>query len=157
MPTATQASAPPPAAAAIPTIPAAPTVSTTVTDSAAASPRTPSTSGDRASGSALRAESETPRSSGASDGPTRIVLGATADSWIQIRDADHSVLFTGVLKPGETYRVPDRPGLSMRTGNAGGLNVTVDGKPLPSLGPIGTVRNVALDPQLLAANSTIHN
>ena len=62
-------------------------------------------------------------------------MRATADSWIQVRDADHSMLFTGVLKPGESYRVPDRPGLSLRTGNAGGLDVTVDGKPAPALGP----------------------
>ena len=94
---------------------------------------------------------------GAADGSTRIVLRANSDSWIQVRDSDRSVLFTGVLKPGESYRVPDRAGLSMRAGNAGGLDVMVDGKPVPSLGPIGAVRNVALDPGLLTAKSTTHN
>ena len=77
-----------------------------------------------------------------------MVLQATADSWIQVRDADHRVLFSGVLKAGQSYPVPDQPGLSMRAGNAGGLDVTVDGKPAAPLGPIGTVRNIALDPQI---------
>ena len=67
------------------------------------------------------------------------------------------MLFSGVLKAGQSYPVPDRPGLSMRAGNAGGLDVTVDGKPAAPLGPIGAVRNVALDPQSLAATITGQN
>ena len=163
MPAANEAEAapggsPPPAAATIPGIPATPPAPVPATTSAAASaPHIPTTSADAPAGSGLEAESGTPQSYGAADGPTRIVLRATTDSWIQVRDSDHSVLFTGVLKPGESYRVPDRAGLSMRAGNAGGLDVTVDGKPAPSLGPIGAVRNVALDPQLLTSESTVHN
>jgi cytoskeleton protein RodZ len=87
---------------------------------------------------------------GADDVLSRIVISAHADSWIQIRGADGSILFTGLLKPGDSYRVPDRPGLSMRAGNAGGLDLTVDGRPAPSLGPIGSVRNLPLDPKSLA-------
>ena len=149
---------PPPAAGTIPAIPAPPPAPVPATTSAAASvPHIPSTSADAAAGSVLEAESGTPQTYGAADGSTRIVLRATTDSWIQVRDSDHSVLFTGVLKLGESYRVPDRAGLSMRAGNAGGLDVMVDGKPAPSLGPIGAVRNVALDPQLLTAGNTTHN
>ena len=92
---------------------------------------------------------EGPRTYGVIDGPARIVIRATADSWIQIRNTDQSVLFTRVLKAGESYRVPDRPGVLMRTGNAGGLEITVDGKPAPSIGPIGAIRNVPLEPQAL--------
>ena len=88
---------------------------------------------------------------------SRVTLRATADSWIQIRAADHSVLFTGVLKPGDIYRVPDLPGLTMRAGNAGGLDVTVDGKPALPLGPMGAVRNVSLSPQSLAVQSAAHD
>jgi cytoskeleton protein RodZ len=94
---------------------------------------------------------------GANDGSSRIVIRATTASWIQVRNADRSVLFTGLLKPGDSYLVPDRPGLSMRAGNAGGLDITVDGKPAPSLGQLGTVRNVALDPQSLMAPSAVHD
>jgi cytoskeleton protein RodZ len=148
-------SPPPAAATSIPATPPAPVPATT--PAAASAPQLSSTSADATAGSVLEAESGTPQTYGAAVGPTRIVLRATTDSWIQVRDSDRSVLFTGVLKPGESYRVPDRPGLSMRAGNAGGLDVMVDGKPAPSLGPIGAVRNVALDPQLLTSQSTIHN
>ena len=79
----------------------------------------------------------------------RIVIRATAESWIKIRDANQTVLLEGFLKAGETYRVPDRPGVSMRTGNAGALDITVDGKPVPAIGGMGAVRNVLLEPQAL--------
>ena len=91
------------------------------------------------------------------DQPSRITLRANATSWIQVRAPDQSVLFTGFLKPGDVYRVPDRPGLSMRAGNAGGLDVLVDGKAAPALGPSGAVRNVSLNPQLLMGQDSAPN
>ena len=94
---------------------------------------------------------------GQTDGLSRITLRANADSWIQVRGADRAVLFTGLLKPGDSYRVPDQPGLTMRAGNAGGLDVVVDGKPAAPLGPVGAVRNVALDPQSLSARTAMEN
>jgi cytoskeleton protein RodZ len=96
---------------------------------------------------------EGPRVYGVTNGPARIVIRATADSWIQIRDRDGSQ--ARILKPGEIYRVPDRPGLSMRIGNAGGVDVLVDGKPAPPLGQVGQTRNVVLDPDRLLAGTAI--
>jgi cytoskeleton protein RodZ len=95
------------------------------------------------------AQSGEPRAYGIVDGPARIVIRATAESWIKIRDANQTVLLEGFLKAGESYRVPDRPGVSMRTGNAGALDITVDGKPIPPIGGMGAVRNVLLEPQVL--------
>jgi cytoskeleton protein RodZ len=90
--------------------------------------------------------------------PGEVVIRATADSWIQIRDARQSVLLTRVLKAGESCRAPARPGLSMRTGNAGGLEITVDGIPAPPIGRKGMVRrNVALDGHALLAGSAVRN
>ena len=87
-----------------------------------------------------------------------VVIRATADSWIQIRDARQLVLLTRVLKAGESCRAPARPGLSMRTGNAGGLEITVDGVPAPPIGARGMVRrNVALDGHALLAGSAVRN
>jgi cytoskeleton protein RodZ len=87
-----------------------------------------------------------------------VVIRATADSWIQIRDARQSVLLTRVLKAGESCRAPARPGLSMRTGNAGGLEITVDGVPAPPIGAKGMVRrNVALDGHALLTGSAVRN
>ncbi len=90
--------------------------------------------------------------------PGEVVIRATADSWIQIRDARQSVLLTRVLKAGESCRAPARTGLSMRTGNAGGLEITVDGVPAPPIGRSGMVRrNVALDGHALLAGSAVRN
>lgn len=94
-----------------------------------------------------------PRVYGVTHGPVRIVIRATADSWIQIRDRDGSQ--ARILKPGEIYRVPDRPGLTMRTGNAGGIDIFVDGKPAPPLGQSGQTRNAVLDPERLLAGTAI--
>jgi cytoskeleton protein RodZ len=81
----------------------------------------------------------------------RVLLRARADTWIQVRErSSGSVLFNRVLRPGETYRVPERSGLVMTTGNAGGLEVLVEGDVLPSLGGQGVVRrDLPLEPAAL--------
>jgi cytoskeleton protein RodZ len=90
-------------------------------------------------------------------GAGRISIRALADCWIQIRSADQSIVFSRVLRSGEVYNVPVRSGLSLRTGNAGVLEIAVDGKPAPSIGGIGTLRrDVALDPAELAAGHAVH-
>ena len=87
-----------------------------------------------------------------------IIVRATADSWIEIRDARRSVLIARVLKAGDSYRVPDQRGLSMRTGNAGGIEITCDGNPVPSIGRTGMVRrDIALDPQALTTGRAVRN
>ena len=100
-------------------------------------------------------QGEGPRAYGVVDGTARIVIRATADSWVRVRDVGGSVLLDHVLKTGESYHVPDRPGVSMRTGNAGGLEISVDGKPAPPIGPNGAIRNVSLEPQALISGTAV--
>ncbi len=84
----------------------------------------------------------------------RIVLLAVQDSWVQIREADGNLVGAQLLRPGERYRVPNRGGLLLLTGNAGGLELLVDGKKAPPLGPVGAIRrNVPLDPDSLLAGT----
>ena len=87
---------------------------------------------------------------------SRVVITALDDSWVQVQGPDNELLLTRILHSGDSYRVPDRPGLVMVTGNAGGLEVKVDDAVAPSLGPLGVVlRNIALDPdRLLAGTAT---
>ena len=95
---------------------------------------------------------------GASADPAReIVLKANVDSWIQIRDTtENKLVLTRLLPKGEQYTVPGREGLTLVTGNAGGLDVTVGGDSTPSLGAIGVVkRNILLDPERLRAGTAI--
>ncbi|MEQ8815646.1 MAG: DUF4115 domain-containing protein [Thalassobaculum sp.] len=84
----------------------------------------------------------------------RVMIRATGDSWVQVRDAQGTALFTRVLREGDVYRVPDQAGLRLATGNAGALQILVDGNPAPSLGDFGeVVRNVMLDPTRLSAGT----
>ncbi|MDW8444283.1 MAG: DUF4115 domain-containing protein [Acetobacteraceae bacterium] len=81
----------------------------------------------------------------------KVLLRARADTWVQVRErGSGTVLFNRVLRPGETYRAPDRPGLLLTTGNAGGLEILVGSDPLPSLGGSGVVRrDLPLEPEAL--------
>jgi cytoskeleton protein RodZ len=58
---------------------------------------------------------------------TRIVLRANADAWIQVREKAGKVILDRVLKPGESWPVPARPGLLLTLGNAAGTEILVDG------------------------------
>ncbi len=91
---------------------------------------------------------------GLANGETRILIRALSDSWIQVRDRDHVPIFTRQLHTGDLYHVPDRPGLSMRTGHGAGLEILVDGRAVPPIG--GAVRaNVVLDPNRLVAGNAV--
>ena len=93
---------------------------------------------------------------GSTSPEARVVVRAVADAWVQIQDAESNLLLTRVLRAGDGYRVPDRRGVTMRTGNAGGLEIFVDGKVVAPVGPIGGVRrNVALDPERLVAGTAV--
>lgn len=89
----------------------------------------------------------------------RLALRAKADSWVQIRNpATRAVVLSRILKAGEAYEVPAAPGLVMTVGNAGGLEILVDGEPLPPLGRDGAVRrNVPLDAETLRRQAITDN
>jgi cytoskeleton protein RodZ len=84
------------------------------------------------------------------DAAGRIVLVARGTSWIQVRSADRAYVRTRTLQPGDRFLVPERPGLTLSTGNAGGLELLVDGE---SVGPVGApgavARNLPLVPEAL--------
>jgi cytoskeleton protein RodZ len=80
----------------------------------------------------------------------RIVLSASADAWLLVRDKSGPVLLNRVLHPGENWPVPPQSNLLLTTGNAGGTNILVDGATVPSLGGSGAVRrDIPLDPDVL--------
>jgi cytoskeleton protein RodZ len=95
---------------------------------------------------ASRTSSETPSSPGLPGGGVRIVVRATADSYVAVRTSDNQPLFSQLMRRGDSYEVPSGADLILETGNAGGLQITVGGKRAPSLGPIGEIRrNISLD------------
>lgn len=92
---------------------------------------------------------------GVTNSETRVVLVARQESWVQVSSPDQEV-WTRVLRPGDRYRVPNEPDLMLATGNAGGLDIVVDGRKIPSLGPVGVVRRgISLDPTKLLDGTAI--
>ncbi|MBF0305970.1 MAG: DUF4115 domain-containing protein, partial [Alphaproteobacteria bacterium] len=84
-------------------------------------------------------------------GASRVTLNAIEDCWIQVRDGDGKLLLTRLLRKGDSYSVPNQPGMSLMTGSAGALSISVDGKKAPPLGALGEVRrDIKLDPDKLA-------
>ena len=76
---------------------------------------------------------------------SRIELRAIAETWVQVTAPDGVAVLTHILLPGDVYHVPDRDDLMLDTGNAGGLEIRVDGELIPSLGGAGAVvRDVLL-------------
>ncbi len=87
---------------------------------------------------------------------TRIEIRAKVDSWVQVRTAEGTLLMTRILAQGTSYEVPPQKGLRLTTGNAGGLEILVDGVPVPPLGPFGAVRrDVVLDAERLKAGTAV--
>jgi cytoskeleton protein RodZ len=88
---------------------------------------------------------------------TRVVIRAVADSWVTISGTNNEVIVPGrILRPGDTLRIVNRPDATLWTGNLGGLEVSVDDKPIPRLGQSGeSRRNVSLDPQRLLAGTAV--
>ena len=84
-------------------------------------------------------------------GQSRIVVRASADTWLQVRERGGGpVLLNRILKSGETWPVPARANLVMTTGNAGGTELLVDGASTASLGKNGAVRReLPLDADLI--------
>ena len=83
-------------------------------------------------------------------GAGRVVLLARDPSWIQVRSADRSFVRTRTLQPGERFAAPDRDDLTLSTGNAGGLEILLDGQSVGRAGaPGAVVRNLALAPEVL--------
>jgi cytoskeleton protein RodZ len=70
-----------------------------------------------------------------------IVIKAKTTSWIQVRDdTANEILLTRLLSEGDSYDVPRRTGLMLSAGNAGALDIYVDGKAVPPIGGNGDVR-----------------
>lgn len=104
------------------------------------------------------AGADSPRVYGEGTPGSRVTLQARGDSWVQVRAADDTLLMTRLLRMGDSYRVPNQPGLKLMTGDAGALEVLVDGQPVPPLGAAGAVkRNVSLDAERLKAGTAVTN
>ncbi len=78
-----------------------------------------------------------------------MVLEFEQDSWTEVTTADGQPIFSGLSRRGTRQRFESQDGFRLTLGNAGGVRVTVDGRPLEPLGGAGQViRNLPLPARL---------
>jgi cytoskeleton protein RodZ len=77
----------------------------------------------------------------------RVVLNLTAreNTWVSVT-VDGKVAFVGVLAANEVKTLGGKESAKLRTGNAGALEVTWNGKNIGPIGPRGQVRTLELTP-----------
>ncbi len=81
-----------------------------------------------------------------------LILEAAGPVSIEVRDASGRILVSRALDPGDVYRAPDEPGLTLSATDAGALLVRVAGRPLGALGEPGVaVDNVSAAEFLIAS------
>jgi cytoskeletal protein RodZ len=119
----------------------------------------PQVSGDVASGPAAPAPDPVADAGGGDGEPPEtvqvavpgVVLTATNDAWVRVRDRSGATVFEAILKNGQRWTVPaGASGLTLRAGNAGAVFVEIDGIRHGPLGRPGAVAsNVSLEADAL--------
>jgi len=88
------------------------------------------------------------------EGPVpELQLVAVRPAWVRVNGPDGSVLFEGILDPGDRFDVPvtEEPA-TLRVGESGALYFAVNGVPHGPVGPSGTVtKGVELSPASITA------
>lgn len=82
--------------------------------------------------------SPTPKATATQTAPLVLTLKALSDSWVRVT-VDGQVAFEGTLLPGTTRAWDGANFITVRFGNAGGVNVTFNGKPEGVVGQPGQV------------------
>ena len=78
-------------------------------------------------------------------------LVAARPAWVRVQSADGTVIFEGVMEPGQNFVVPstEEPA-TLRVGESGAMYFAVNGVHYGPVGPAGVVTsNVALTPEAL--------
>lgn len=73
--------------------------------------------------------------------PILVRIHAIEATWVRIA-SDGKYQFSGILKPDESRTVEANQLVQLRTGNAAGIEVSWNDKPVGPIGPAGQVRNV---------------
>ncbi len=76
-------------------------------------------------------------------GSVQVLLRANADAWVQVM-ADGKKAFTGMLHRNDSREISGQQLVRVMTGNAGGVEIWLNGRVLDPIGPVGQVRTVRL-------------
>jgi len=89
------------------------------------------------------ASAAVPETPAATPGPVHVEVTATESVWVRAV-ADGKYVFAGTLEANQTRTVDASQSVQLRLGNAGGVNISLNGKPIGAAGPRGQVRSVQL-------------
>ncbi|HMD10730.1 MAG TPA: RodZ domain-containing protein [Marmoricola sp.] len=112
---------------------------TTSAPPSTSAPASPTPSGDDS------AVAQAPR------GKVTVVVRATDRSWVQVTTTSGQELFQGLLQPGQQKTFTDKTRLKLVIGNAGGVELTVNGSAIGAPGRRGQVARVQFTPEDPAA------
>lgn len=81
-----------------------------------------------------------------------VILQAAKESWVKIEDGRGNTVISQVLVPGDVYYVPAGDNYKATFGNAGGIDVWVNGVLVPDVGPDNVRKTgISLAPDKLVA------
>ena len=81
----------------------------------------------------------------AGPGEFTVDIEALEPTWFQLV-SDGKTVFSGVLNPGESKTLAVKSGARMKVGNAGGIEVKFNGRPIGTVGTRGQIRTVVFTP-----------
>ncbi len=93
-----------------------------------------------------------PASSGQTS-PIEVAVSATEKSWVRLL-SDGEKIFGGVMEAGETRRIAGSMSAVVFTGNAGGIVIQYNGRPLGAPGTRGQIRTVVFTAQKFEIRSS---
>jgi len=87
----------------------------------------------------------------------RVILRARGDVRVTVKNAEGQMILNRELKSGDSYQVPNTPGVTLATNNAGAIEMDLDGIAMGRAGtPQQILGRVSLDPQSLADRFNNH-
>jgi len=75
-----------------------------------------------------------------------VALKITGETWVEVRDAQGRTVYSGLLAKGDAKRFSDTSPLRLTLGNAGGVELTVNGTLLGTAGKAGEVKRLTFRP-----------
>jgi cytoskeleton protein RodZ len=94
---------------------------------------------------------------GAKNRNPRVILRVRGDSRVTVRDSDGQILLNRDLKRGDSYQVPNLPGVTLATDDGSAVEVDVDGVAMGRAGkPQEVLGRVSLEPQSLSDRFNNH-
>lgn len=83
-----------------------------------------------------------------------VIMQASQEAWVKVEDGRGNTVFSRVLVPGDVYYVPNGGKYKATFGNAGGVDIWVNGKLIPDVGKDhDRVADVSLAPDSLLKQS----